>query len=404
MVSLLADLVYEGARSVTGPLLASLGSSAALVGVVTGAGEAAALVLRLFFGTGADRTGHHWRLTLVGYGLTAVSVPLLAVTPFIGGAGLGVACLLILAERTGKAVRSPSKSALLAAAASGVGRGRGFGVHKALDQIGAFAGPLLVAGIIALTARIWPAMAVLAIPGAAAMVLLLVVRAHLSGGTASPAASGRSRGWIAQNMGRGLPPTFFLFAASAGAATAGLVSYGLIGFHLAADGIVPSGAVPAIYALGMAAAGAAALVTGWAYDRRGARILIGLPFLVSIVPALVFSSALGAVLVGVTIWGFAAGLQDSTVKALVADLVPSGRLAGAYGVFAAIQGSAAIIGGAAAGYLYPRSLTLLVVLVVAAQAAGLVLLLITLRTSQDPPGPARSHDLRARLQRRGDGE
>jgi len=381
MVSLLADLVYEGARSITGPLLASLGSSATLVGVVTGAGEAAALVLRLFFGTWADRTGSHWRLTFIGYGLTAVSVPLLAVTPFVGTAGLTVACLLILAERTGKAARSPSKSALLAVAASGVGRGRGFGAHKALDQVGAFAGPLVVAGAIAFTARIWPAMAVLAIPGAVAVVLLVVVRAHLPAAAASANPSLRSGGWIAQNMGRGLPPSFFLFAASAGASTAGLVSYGLIGFHLVADGIVSSETVPLIYSLGMAAAAVAALVVGWAYDRRGARILVALPFLVSIVPALVFSSALWAALVGVTIWGFAARLQDSTVKALVADLVSSGRLAGAYGVFAAIQGSAALGGGAAAGYLYPRSLPLLVVLVIAAQAVALILLIVTLRRS-----------------------
>src|SRR5689334_268126 len=125
VVSLAADMVYEGARSVYGPLLAGLGASAFLVGLVTGAGEAAALVLRLAFGPLADRTGRYWSLTLVGYGLTAVCVPLLAVTPFVGGAGLALAVVLILAERSGKAVRSPSKSALLAHAAGAVGLGRG---------------------------------------------------------------------------------------------------------------------------------------------------------------------------------------------------------------------------------------------------------------------------------------
>ena len=141
-VSLAADMVYEGARSVYGPLLASLGATAIVVGLVTGAGEAMALVLRLVFGPLADRTGRYWALTMLGYGLTAVCVPLLAVTPFVGGAGLALAAVLILLERSGKAVRSPSKSALLAHVASAVGRGRGFGVHKALDQVGALAGPL----------------------------------------------------------------------------------------------------------------------------------------------------------------------------------------------------------------------------------------------------------------------
>ena len=97
-------------------------------------------------------------MTIAGYGLTAVCVPLLAVTPFLGAAGLVLGCLLVLAERTGKAVRSPAKSTLLAHAA-GRRAGRGFGVHKALDQVGAFAGPLVVAGVIALTGALWPAFA-----------------------------------------------------------------------------------------------------------------------------------------------------------------------------------------------------------------------------------------------------
>jgi hypothetical protein len=141
VVSLAGDMVYEGMRSVSGPLLASLGASALVVGLVTGAGEAAALVLRLAFGPLADRTGRHWSLAIVGYTMTAVCVPLLAFTPFLGAAGLAVASALIILERTGKAVRSPAKLTLLAHAAGAVGRGRGFGVHKVLDQFGAVAGP-----------------------------------------------------------------------------------------------------------------------------------------------------------------------------------------------------------------------------------------------------------------------
>jgi MFS family permease len=107
-------MVYEGARSVTGPLLASLGASAVLVGLVSGAGEATALLMRVVFGSWADRSGRYWPLTFAGYALTAVCVPALAITPFLAGAGLAVACVLILGERLGKAVRSPAKTALLA--------------------------------------------------------------------------------------------------------------------------------------------------------------------------------------------------------------------------------------------------------------------------------------------------
>src|SRR4051794_32046714 len=83
VVSLAADMVYEGARSVTGPLLGALGASALLVGLVTGVGEALALVLRLPFGSRVDRSGDYWPATIAGYALTAVCVPLMAVTPFL---------------------------------------------------------------------------------------------------------------------------------------------------------------------------------------------------------------------------------------------------------------------------------------------------------------------------------
>ena len=390
VVSLSADMVYEGARSVTGPLLASLGASAVLVGLVTGLGEAMALVLRLVSGRWADRSGRYWRLTLVGYAITAVCVPALAVTPFLAGAGLAVACFLILAERTGKAVRSPAKTALLAHAASGVGLGRGFAVHKALDQLGAVAGPLLVAAVAALTGLLWPALAVLVVPGVAALVVLTFIRRRtgdpdtappakpsVAGAVAAAPTRGRLASWF--SPGDGLPRAFWLFAAAAGAATAGLVTFGVISFHLTREHVVPVAAVPLVYAAAMAAEALAALATGWAYDRVAGRVLLVLPFLVAAVPALAFTRSEPVVLVGVLLWGAAMGVQDSTVKALVADLVTAPTRASAYGVFAAVQGAAAVLGGVLAGALYERSLPALVAVVAASQLVALVLLVVTLR-------------------------
>jgi Major Facilitator Superfamily len=381
VVSLAADMVYEGARSVTGPLLASLGASALLVGLVTGAGEALALVLRLPFGSRVDRSGGYWNATIAGYALTALSVPALALTPFLGAAGLTVGCLLVLAERTGKAVRSPAKSTLLAHAAGPVGLGRGFGVHKALDQIGAFAGPLLVAAVVGLTGVLWPALTVLLVPGAASIGLLLWLRRRTGDplreqarSTPEP-ASGRS---LRRAAGE-LPRAFWMFAASAGLATGGLVTFGVISYHLVTGGLVSTAAVPLVYAAAMAAEAVAAVVTGWVHDRFGGRGLLVLPVLVAAVPALAFTDSLGLVLVGVLVWGAATGLQDSTVKALVAQLVPSRRRATGYGFFAAVQGVAALGGGALAGELSARSVPALVVIVGVLQLAALVLLISTLR-------------------------
>ena len=375
VVSLAADMVYEGARSVYGPLLASLGASALVVGAVTGAGEAAALVFRIVSGPLADRTGRYWTLTMAGYALTAVCVPLLAITPLLGGAGLATAAALILAERIGKAIRSPAKSTLLADAAGQVGMGRGLGVHKALDQIGAFAGPLLVAGLIAASGAIWPAMAALAVPGAVVMVLLVLTRRRLP----VPVPPDKEPVVPTGRPRVPLPATFLRFAVGTAACTAGLVTFGLISFHLVRSNLLPTAGVPLLYAGAMAAAAVAALLTGELYDRLGPRVLLALPPLVAAVPALAFANSLAAAVPGVLLWGAAVGVQDSTVKALVADLVPRERRATAYGVFAAAQGAGALVGGIAAGALYEQSVPTLVAVVAAVQAVALLILITVVR-------------------------
>ena len=136
-----------------------------------------------------------------------------------------------------------------------------------------------------------------------------------------------------------------------------------------------------LYAAAMAAEALAALVVGWGHDRWGGRVLLVLPVLVAAVPALAFSSAWVVAVAGVLVWGFATGLQDSTVKALVAQLVPAGRRATGYGMFAAVQGVAAVAGGTLAGALSVRSVPALVAVVAVLQLAALGLLLRTLRTT-----------------------
>jgi len=383
VVSLAADMVYEGMRSVSGPLLAGLGASALVVGLVTGAGEAAALVLRLLVGPWADRTGQHWNFAIIGYAMTAVSVPLLAITPFVGGAGLATASVLIIIDRTGKAVRSPSKSALLAHAAGAVGRGKGFGVHKVLDQIGSVAGPLVVAAMAALTSALWPGLALLAIPGAAAVILLLWTRSRVPDPSVfdapSSAAAADSQSTDESTPGDAvpapLPVDFWYFAIACGLSTAGLMTYGVISYHLIDAELIASTWVPVVYAGAMVVVAAGAMATGLAYDRWQSRVLFLLPVLVALTVGLVFTRSLVLVVVGVVAWAAATGVQDSTVKALVADLVPLRRLATAYGVFAAVQGGAALAGAGAAGGLYEHHLRALVLGLVGAQLVAMVLLM-----------------------------
>lgn len=392
LVSLAADMVYEGMRAVAGPLLGSLGASALTVGLVTGAGEAVALVLRLVSGPWADRSQRHWNLTVTGYAMTAVCVPLLAFTPLLGVAGVAVAATLILLERVGKAVRSPAKSALLARMAVSTGRGRGFAAHKALDQVGAFAGPLLLAGVTAVTGVLWPGLALLAVPGALSMLLLAQLRRRVPSvaepdpeDAAPTPASGPSVGGLQGALfGAGLPREFHLFSLAVACATAGLMTFGVISFRFVEAGLLPLAAVPLVYAGAMAVEAVAALATGDLFDRYGGRVLLVVPLVVAMVPPLVFAPTLWPVLGGVVLWGAATGIQDSTVKAYVADLVPSRQRSTAYGVFAAVQGVGALAGGALAGALATTHAGLLAGAIAGLQAMSLLLLLRTRRRSAEP--------------------
>ena len=397
LVSLAVDMVSDGARSISGPLLGELGASALVVGLVTGSSEAIALAFRLVSGPWADRTSRYWTFTIFGYALTAICVPLLAIAPFVGGVGLVLASALILAERTGKAVRSPAKTVLLANAAGAVGRGRGFAVHKSLDQLGALLGPLFVSAVIAATTVIWPALALLAIPGAFALALLVWMRKRVPDMSVYESTRDRAPQPDAQAADPSdpastpaptdapprLPRAFYLFAAAACASTVGLVSFGVISFHLTDAGMVSLAVVPLFFAGAMGAAALSALASGYVYDKQGAAVLLVLPLMIAFIPGLALSNQLGAVVVGMLLWGMAVGIQDSTVKALVADLVPSGRRGTADGTFAAIEGVAALAGGALAGALY-GDVAALVAIVAALQAVAFMLLVVTIRMQRRP--------------------
>ncbi|MEV0495297.1 MFS transporter [Streptomyces atratus] len=374
-VSLLADFVYEGARSVTGPLLASLGASSLVVGVVTGAGEAAALGLRLVSGPLADRTRRFWGLAIGGYALTVVSVPLLGVAGV-----LWAACVLVIAERVGKAVRSPAKDTLLSHATAATGRGRGFAVHEAMDQVGAVVGPLLVAGVLALTGGDYgPALGVLAVPGLAVLGLLFRLRARVPDPEAyeRAAAAAATPEQEPDSRGGPLPRAFWTYAAFTTATTTGLATFGVLSYHLVERHLLSAAWVPVLYAAAMATDAVAALATGWLYDRHGARVLIALPVLTAGVVTLAFTDTVAIAVAGSLVWGAAMGIQESTLRATVADLVPSGRRATAYGLFAGVVGAASLAGGALIGGLYGYSIPVLITVVVAVQVLAVLLLAAT---------------------------
>ena len=391
IISALMDMVYEGARSVTGPFLGALGASALLISVITGAGEAVALVLRLVFGRLADRPRLRWALAITGYGLTALSVPLLGMT-----SALWIACLLVLVERLGKAVRSPAKDTMLAEAGTGLGRGKAFAFHEALDQVGAFLGPLLIGVSLSLSGSYGPGFLLLAVPGLAAMLLLFWLRKRVPdpsvyevplpheepATTAGPAGLAPAE---APPSAAPVPRQFWTYAAFSSLTMFGYATFGLLSFHLVATGLLTPALVPVVYAVAMAVDAVAALASGWLYDRIGLKVLLVLPVLAAAVPWLGFSNSTPLAVTGVLLWGAAMGVQESTMRAAVAELAPAGRRGSAYGIFTACYGMAWLAGSVLIGVLYEQSIFALAVTLTIIQAAALAVF-IAVRPHRATPG------------------
>lgn len=367
VVSGLSDVVYEGARSITGPLLASFGAGAGLVGFITGAGEAVALVLRLPFGMLSDRTGRPWPITVSGYAITLVAAPLLAVSW-----ALWPAAVLVVLERFGKAVRTPARDTMLAQASVEIGRGRAFALHEALDQTGAVVGPLLVASAISVFGGLRWGFAVLALPGVAAIFALVHVRRAVPRPELyEHAEEGRGAGVTPAGSGA-LPGAFWLYSGFAALNMTGFATWGVLAFHLQERGIVPTSVIPVMYALAMGLAAVGALASGWLYDRVGLRGLVIVPVLTAVVPFLSFSVEPGLVWAGAGVWGLGLGIHESTMRAAVADVVPARRRGTGYGMFTAIYGLAWLLGGTLVGASYSHSPPTAEAVVVATQVAALL--------------------------------
>lgn len=374
VVSMLTDIVYEGARSIIGPYLANFGASAVLVGFVTGAGEAVALVLRLATGRLTDRTRKYWSLSIAGYAITVVAVPLLSVA-----ANLWQAAALVIAERFGKAVRTPARDTMLAQAGTGHGRGLVFAIHETLDQSGALIGPLVVAGMI----TVWgirSAFLVLAIPGALALIVVSALRRRVplpQAYESQPVAGGSAH--ARADIGGSLPRLFWLYSAFTALSMMGFATFGVISYHLEVAHLMAPRLIPVTYAAAMGAGALSALASGRLYDRIGFRGLAAVGPLSVIIPMLAFSRSLSLIWVGAIVWGTVSGIHGSTLRAAVADLTPAPRRATAYGTFTAVYGLAWLAGATLIGALYERSVDEVVAFTAVTQVLATVALVPLMR-------------------------
>jgi len=374
-VSLFADMTYEGARSITGPYLALLGASAAAVGFVAGLGELLGYALRILSGYLSDRTGRYWFFTLIGYFVNLLVVPLLALA-----GNWQLAAVLIVSERIGKAIRSPSRDAMLSHATSAMGRGWGFGIHEAMDQIGAMAGPLVVAVVLFMQGQqgYGASFAILAIPAVLALATLLTARFLYP----NPQDLEVKRITLER---QGLTRIYWLYVAAVALIAAGYADFPLIAYHLQKTSVAPAAWIPIFYAVAMGVDAIAALVFGRLFDKYGIPILIAGALISALFAPLAFSLSFGLAMAGMVLWGIGMGAQESVLRAAIAELVPANRRGSAYGIFNTSYGVAWFLGSALMGVLYDHSLVYLVVFSILMQLASVPFLFLVRRELKVAP-------------------
>jgi MFS family permease len=370
VVSLFADMTYEGARSITGQFLGLLGANATIVGFVAGLGELIGYAVRLASGLITDRTGKYWTITIIGYLVNLAAVPLLALA-----GRWEIAALLIIAERMGKGIRNPVRDAMLSHATKEMGRGWGFGLHEAMDSTGAMLGPLIVAAVLYFKGGYQTGFAFLAIPAVLAMGVLVVAKMLYP----------RPRDFEAtlpELEARGFPNIFWLYLAAMALNAAGYVDFPLVGYHFQKTSVVSENWAPIFYSVAMGASVISALAFGRLFDRRGIQIVIIPVVLSSIFAPLVFLGGFALSLIGMALWGVGMGAHESVMRAAVAAMVRRDKRATAYGIFNTGYGLFWFLGSFLMGALYDFSLPYLIAFSMAAQLAAVPLLVIVTRKSR----------------------
>lgn len=368
IVSLFADMAYEGMRSISGPYLGTLGADGTVVGVVAGIGELFGYLLRLGSGQLASRTRAYWPIALAGYTLQMAVIPLLA---FAGT--WWAAAIFIVIERSGKALRNPAANTMMSRAGEQIGHGWAFGLHEALDQTGALAGPLIASWVLALHHEYRAAFLWLGVPGLLTVMSVVAVRMRFP-------YAGRIAAPVVQDAKDGrLPTAFWLYATASACVAFGFADFSLIAFHFAQTHVVAEAAVPLFYAAAMAASGAGALLFGHWFDRRGLIVLVPAMIASAGIAPLVFLGGFGLALCGSLLWGFAQGVHDAIMNAGIARMVPAHARAHAYGMFTAIYGVAWFLGSAVMGVLYDVSLLGLVAVAATANVVATLPLIQALK-------------------------
>jgi MFS family permease len=346
-VSLLMDVSSELIHSLLPVfMVTTLGTTVLVVGLIEGAAEATALIVKVFSGVLSDYWGRRKPLALLGYGLGAISKPLFALA---STSGMVLTARLI--DRVGKGVRGAPRDALIADIVPPAIRGAAFGLRQALDTVGAFLGPLLAIGLMLLWANDFRAVFwVAVIPGFLSVTLLVfAVRepAQTAGGkrdnpirSANLRRLGREYWWV---VGVGAVFTlarfseaFLVLRAQQGGLRTALTPLVLIAMNL-------------VYSVG-------AYPFGKLSDKMSHRALLAWGLAVLIAADLLLAAAGAGRLLwgGIALWGLHMAMTQGLLSAMVADAAPDDLRGTAFGMFNLMSGLALLVASGLAGLLWDR--------------------------------------------------
>lgn len=347
LVSLLMDVSSELIHSLLPAfLVATLGASATTLGLIEGAAESLALIVKIFSGALSDYLGRRKALAALGYGLGALSKPLFALA---GSSGMVLAARLI--DRTGKGIRGAPRDALVADIAPPHLRGASFGLRQALDTVGAFLGPLLAIALMLWWADnfrtvFWFAV----IPAFLAVALLLF-------GVQEPEhrQDGRRRNPIKFASLRRLGGAYWWVVAFGALFTLARFSEAFLVLR-ALQGHLPVAWLPMVFVAMNAVYALTAYPLGMLADtvRHATLLKLGLALLIAADLVLAASNHFAYVFVGVVLWGLHLGMTQGLLAAMVAWAAPADLRGTAYGFFNLCGGAAMLVSSVLAGELWDR--------------------------------------------------
>jgi MFS family permease len=346
-VSLLMDVSSELIHSLLPVFLVSvLGASATVVGLIEGAAESLALIVKVFSGVLSDYLGKRKALAVAGYGLGALSKPLFALA-----ASSGMVLFARLIDRTGKGIRGAPRDALVADITPAGLRGTAFGLRQSLDTVGAFLGPLLAIIFMLLWADNFRAVFWLAvIPAFLAVALLLF-------GVREPEhqLDGKRSNPIQKDKLKQLSRAYWWVVTFGTVFTLARFSEAFLVLRAQQGGLAIAW-IPMVFVAMNIVYAISAYPFGKLADNvsRTALLQVGLLTLIGADLFLATNNHLTTVFIGIVLWGLHMGLTQGLLAAMIADTAPANLRGTAFGFFNLCSGIAMLAASVLAGELWDR--------------------------------------------------